>query len=172
MGGLGFDEELVDREAVGLREDIEVDAEFDDREEVQGLLGTHRKRVAQDAVGAADLVVERDRFALGEEGAGVLLVLDDLLDDAVEAADDFLLGFAEGGLVRDLEKIPHRLGPLPVQAADGEADFVHRVDDLVDLVAHHQRRQVEHGRGTHAGADIRGARGEIAEVGVEREIER
>ena len=172
MSGLGFDKKLVDGKTVGLRKNIEVDAEFDHRKKVQGLLGTHRKGVAQDAIGAANLVVECDRFALGEKGAGVLLVLDDLLDDTVEAADDFLLGLAERGLVRDLKKIPHRLGSLTMESTNGESDFVHRVDDFIDLVTHHERRKVQHGRGAHAGANIRGAGGEITEVGIKSEIQR
>ena len=57
-------------------------------------------------------------------------------------------------------------------AAHGEADLAHRLEDLADLVAKDQRRQVEHGGGAHAGADIRGAGGEVTEMGVEREIER
>ena len=110
--------------------------------------------MAEEAIGAADLVVERDGLALCKERPGILLMLDDLLDDAVQASNDLLLGLAEGCLVGDLKKITHRLGAFAMETTDGKSDFVHGIDDLVDLVAHHKAGQVEHGRGAHAGADI------------------
>jgi hypothetical protein len=49
--------------------------------------------VAEDAVGASDLVEEHVGPPFEEGLAGVLLVLDDLLDDFNQAVDDFFLGF-------------------------------------------------------------------------------
>ena len=171
MCRLRFDKKLIHRKPVGVGKDGEVDAEFDNRKKIQGLLGTDRVGVAEKAVGAADLVVERDGLALCKERPGILLMLDDLLDDAVQASNDLLLGLAEGRLVGDLKKITHRLGAFAMETTDGESDFVHGIDDLVDLVAHHKTGQVQHGRRAHAGADIRGACGEVAEVRAEGEFQ-
>ena len=85
--------------------------------------------------------------------------------------DDFLLLLAERGLIGDLEEIAERFRALAVEPADGEADFVHGLDDLVDLLGEHERRQMDHRRGAHAGADVRRAGGEIAELRVKGEVE-
>ena len=81
------------------------------------------------------------------------------------------LGLAEGHLVGNLEKVAERLGALAVEAAHGQADLVHRFDDLRDLVVEHERGQVHHGGGAHAGADVGRARGEIADLRREGEVE-
>ena len=57
MGGLGFDKKLIHWKAVGIGEDGEVYAEFDNRKEIQGFLGTDGVGVAEETISAANLVV-------------------------------------------------------------------------------------------------------------------
>ncbi len=77
----------------------------------------------------------------------------------------------ERGLVRDLKKIPHRLGAFSVKTANGETDLVHRLNDLVDHLAQDKTGKMQHGRGPHAGADVGRAGGQITEPRVVGEIE-
>ena len=77
----------------------------------------------------------------------------------------------EGVLVGDLEEVGEGFGAFAIEAADGEADFVDGLDDLVDLVAEDERGEVEHGAGAHAGAEIGGAGGEVAETFVPGEAD-
>ena len=81
------------------------------------------------------------------------------------------LRLAEGHLVGNLEEVAERLGAFAVEAAHGQADLVHGLDDLGDLVVEHERGQVHHGRGAHAGADVGRAGGEVADLGREGEVE-
>ena len=172
VGRLGLDKEFVDLQAALGWKEAEIHAHLDEGEEVKCFFGRDRMRVAEDAVGPADLVEQGLRALLEEDLAGVLLVLEDLGDDAVQPGNDLLLGLAEGGLVGDLEEIPHRLGPLAMEPADGQADLVDRVDDLVHLLGHDEAREVHHGACAHPGADIGGAGGEVAQLVVESEVER
>ena len=73
---------------------------------------------------------------------------------------------AERDLVADLVEIAHRLRAFAVQAADGQADLLQAAEDLFDLPRDDQRRQVQHHAHAHAGADVRGAGGQIAEAVV------
>ena len=56
--------------------------------------------------------------------AGIVLEFDELADDFEKAVEDLAFGFAEGGLVGDLEKITEGLGSFSVEAADGEAELI------------------------------------------------
>jgi hypothetical protein len=98
-------------------------------------------------------------------------VLDDRLQHAVQAADDLLLGLAEGGLVGNLEYAPACIRAFAEEAAHHHAELVHGADDLLHLVRNHQRRQVHHRRGAHRGAKIRRAGREVAERRGERIVE-
>jgi len=120
---------------------------------------------------AAHLVGNHPALVLKHFLARVFLVFDDLLDHLREPVDDVGLRFAEGHLVGNLEEVAERLGAFAVEAADGEADLVHGFDDLGDLVVEHEGGQVHHGGGAHAGADVGGAGGEVADLGREGEIE-
>ena len=122
--------------------------------------------MAEDPVGAADLVEKHIGAPLKERLAGVLLVLDDLLDDFDQTVDDFLLGLAEGGLIGNLEEVSEGFGALAVKSAHSQTDFADGIDDLVDLFGEHEGGKVDHGRGAQAGADIGRAGGEVAEIRV------
>ena len=74
-------------------------------------------------------------------------------------------------LVGDLVEVAHRLAALAVQAADGQVDLVQRLEDLLDLLGQHQRRQVQHHADADAGADVRRAGGEVAELFAEGEAD-
>ena len=80
------------------------------------------------------------------------------------------LAFAQRHLVGNLENIAQRLGALAVKPAHGQAELVHRLDDRIDLLRQHQSRQVQHRAHADARAEIRRARGQIAEFLAERVI--
>ena len=67
--------------------------------------------------------------------------------------------------------VAESLGAFAVEAADGQAQLVDGLDDLIDLLAEDQAGQVEHGGGAHPGADVGGAGGEIAEGRGEGELD-
>jgi hypothetical protein len=65
-------------------------------------------------------------------------------------------------------KVAERPRPLAVQPADRQVDLLQRPEHLVDLLGQAERRQVQHDAGPHPGADVRRARGQVPELGVER----
>ena len=87
--------------------------------------------------------------------------------DVADLLDQLRFAPAERDLVADLVEVAHRLRAFAVQAADGQADLLQAAEDLVDLPRDHQRRQVQHHAHAHAGADVGGAGGQIAELVVE-----
>gem|GEM_PF-3784864 len=166
VGRLGGHEKFVHRQLGGFREKPEIGPEFHHGEEVKGFFRGDGPCVAEDPVGAADLIEKHVGPPFEKHLAGVLLVLDDLLDDFEQAVDDFLLRFAEGGLIGDLEKVAEGFGALAVKSAHRQTDFADRIDDLVNLFGEHEGGKVDHGRGAQAGADIGRAGGEVAEIRV------
>ncbi len=66
-----------------------------------------------------------------------------------------------------------------MQAADGQAKLVDRLDDLVNLLAQDQPWQVQHRADANTGAEVGGAGGQVAaslaegvvEVGLQRGVE-
>ena len=118
--------------------------------------------VGEDAVRAADVVVDHLRFAFHQLDAGVLLVINDLQQHLVEPLDDVALGLAEGHLVGNLKDVAQRLGAFPVKPAHGKAELVDGLNDLVDLFTQHQPRQVQHRAHANAGAQVGGAGSEVA----------
>ena len=81
--------------------------------------------------------------------------------------DQFLFAAAQGDLVADLVEIAHRLRAFAVQAADRQADLLQAAEDLLDLPRDDQGRQVQHHAHPHAGADVGGAGGQVAQPLVE-----
>ena len=79
--------------------------------------------------------------------------------------------FAQGHLVGNLEDIAQRLGAFAVKSAHGQAEFVDRVNDRVDLLGQNQPRQMQHGADADAGAEVGRAGGQVAEFGSEGVIE-
>ena len=55
----------------------------------------------------------------------------------------------QGALVGDLEEVTEGLGALAVEAAHREPDLGGGLEDLLDLLRHHQRREVDHHRDPH-----------------------
>ena len=94
------------------------------------------------------------------------LVVDEHRHDVGHLFGELVFALAERDLVADLVEIALGLRAFAVQAADGEVDFLQAAEDLVDLPRDHQGRQVEHHAHAQAGADVRGAGGEVAEAVV------
>ena len=117
------------------------------------------------------MIAQHTGFFLDELLAGVIFQFRQLADHFDQAIQNLSLRFAQRGLVRNLEKVAEGLGALAIQPVDGEAELIDRFDDLVDLFAQNEAGKVEHGGGAHAGSDISGAGGEVAEGGGKRELE-
>ena len=118
--------------------------------------------VGEDAVRAADVVVDHLRFAFHQLDAGVLLVVNDLRHSTLLSRSTMSLGLTAGHLVGNPKDVAQRLGAFPVKPAHGKTQLVDGLDDLVDLLAQHQPRQVQHRAHANAGAEVGGAGGEVA----------
>ena len=167
MGGLNFEKEHVEEATVAVGDDIEVGTEAEEGEEVEGFLGAENVGMAEDGVGATDLVPEVRWAILFELGPCHVFRTNHAFDDFFDLGDDFGLFFSQGVLVGDLEEVAEGFGAFTIETADGEADFADGFDDLADLVGEDEGGEVEHDRGAHAGAEVGGAGGEVAEAGAE-----
>src|SRR4030095_1271065 len=130
MRRLCLDEQFVDLQPLMFWECTEVHSKLDNRQEVERFLGWHGMRVSENAIGTTDLVAKRARFSLEQSLARVVFLINDRLDDFGQTIDDIFFFFTERGLIGNLKKIAHGLGPFAVKAAHGEADFADRLDDL------------------------------------------
>ena len=167
VGGLNFEKEHVEEAAVAVGDDVEIGAEAEEGEEIEGFLGAENVGMAEDGVGATDLVPEVRWAILFELGPCHVFRTNHAFDDFFDLGDDFGLFFSEGVLVGDLEEVAEGFGAFAIEAADGEADFADGFHDLTDLVGEDEGGQVKHDRGAHAGAEVGGAGGEVAEAGTE-----
>jgi len=124
VGGLGGNEEGIEFgfEAGGKKG--EIGGESQEAEQIEGFFGGDGVGVKDDAIGATDLIAEHAGFFLDQFLAGVVLEFDELADDFEEAVEDLAFGFAEGGLVGDLEEIAEGFGSFSVEATNGEAELV------------------------------------------------
>ena len=95
----------------------------------------------------------------------LIVVLDDGLEDAGEALEDFLFGFTEGRLIRDLKNAAAGVGAFAKEAAHDHAELIHGADDFLHLAGDDERGQVHHRGSAHAGAEVGGASREVAERG-------
>ena len=95
--------------------------------------------MTEESEGATDLITQGCRIVAQKLLPCILLVIDDLLDDFLEASDDLEFPITEGRLVRDLKEISKGLGPLPIESAYREPDLVHRLNHLIHLIAQHKR---------------------------------
>jgi len=98
-------------------------------------------------------------------------MLDDLKQNFVKALDDVCLLFAQGHLIGNLKDVAKGFSAFAVKAADGKAEFVDALDDLVDLLGEDQAGQVQHGADANAGTNISRARRQVAEIVAESVIE-
>ena len=166
MGWLDFDEQVIDEQAVTWVEQGQVLTEAKHGEEIQGFFGFDGMGVAKDAIGATEVIAQFVGARLQEFLSGVVFALDDLFDDLFQTRDDFPFSFAEGILVTDLKEVGEGFGAFAVDAANGEADAIGGVDDLIDLFTEHQSGKVHHGGGAQAGTEVGRAGGEVAEFVV------
>ena len=123
-------------------------------------------RIPQNGEGTPDLIAQHGLVVFLELGACRHFGTDDAFDDLFDLGDDFRLRLAQGVLVRDLEQVAQSFGAFSVEAAHGQADLANGFDHRVDLLGEHQSRKMQHDGGAHAGAEIGGAGGEVAELGV------
>ena len=124
VGGLGGNEEGIEFGFEAGGEEGEIGGESQEAEQIEGFFGGDGVGVKDDAVGATDLIAEHAGFFLDQFLAGVVLEFDELADDFEEAVEDLAFGFAEGGLVGDLEEIAEGFGAFSVEATNGEAELV------------------------------------------------
>ena len=127
--------------------------------------------VGKGPVSAADVVEDHLRLLFQQRPARVFFVLDELREDFIEPLDNIGFGLAKSHLIGNLKHIAERLGAFAVKPAHGQAQFVDRLNDLVDLLGQHQGRQVEHRAHTDARAEVGRAGSQVTEVGREGVIE-
>jgi hypothetical protein len=152
VGGLDFEKEHVEEAAVAVGDDVEIGAEAEEGEEIEGFLGAKNVGMAEDGVGATDLVPEVRWAIFFELGPCHVFRTNNAFDDFFDLGDDFGLFFSQSVLVGDLEKVAEGFGAFTIEAADGEADFADGFDDLADLVGEDEGGEMKHDRGAHAGA--------------------
>lgn len=162
---------LIDDRPAAIGEESHIDAQTQQGKEIEGFLGRNRVRIAKDSVGAADLVDDEPRPLLHQLLPGILLVLDHLCDHLMHPLEDLLLAFSKRHLIRNLEEISQRLGPLPVETPHGEADPVDRLYDLADLLAKDEPGEMHHRRRPQSRADVGRTGGEVAQLGGKGELE-
>ena len=90
-------------------------------------------------------------------------MIDDRTQHTAEPLDDLFLGFAQGRLVGNLEDAAARIRTLAEETTHDHAELVHGADDFFHLVTDHECRQMHHRGGAHGGAEVGGARGEVAQ---------
>ena len=167
VGRLGVDEQLVDGGDLQIGDQAQIDAHPDAGEQVHGFFAADRLRRAEDAVGAADPIVQVLLALADQELAGPPFVVDQHGHDIGDLRDQLLFAAAERDLVADLVEVAHGLRAFAVEPADGQADLVQAAEHLFDLPRDDQCRQVQHHADPHAGADVGGAGGQVAPALVE-----
>src|SRR5947209_14846965 len=105
MGGLGIDEQFINRQATIFGESTKVHAELDDGEKVERLFRGHGVGISQNAVSATDLIPQGVRLLLNQDLPRVVLLLDDRLDHFAESRDNLVFLFAERGLIGNLKEV-------------------------------------------------------------------
>src|SRR5256885_4928485 len=164
MCRLGFNEQLVDLQALMFWECAEVHSQFDHRKQIERFLRWHCMGVGEDAIGATDLVAKRAWLSLKQSLPRVMFLIDNRFDDFTQTIDDLFLFFSERGLIRNLEKIPHRFGAFTVKAADGKTDLANCLDDLVNQLAEDKSGKMQHRRRAHTGANVGRTSGQISKA--------
>src|SRR2546427_8167781 len=133
MRRLSQDEQLIRQRSFDSGEQPQIDAQPHQREEVHGFLGRNNVRVGEDAVGAANVVVNHFRFLFQKHGTGVFFVLDDLQKDFFQTLNNGGFRFAEGHLVGNLENVAQRFRSFALETPNRQAQFVYRFNYFVDL---------------------------------------
>ena len=134
---------------------------------VQGFLGVDQVRVAQDPIGPANLVGDHVGVVFEQFFARILLVGRHLRDHAFKAADDGFLGLTKCRLIGNLIKVAERFGAFAIDSAHSETDFIDRLQHLTDLIAEHERGQMQHRRCTQSRAEVGRTRGEVTKLRIE-----
>ena len=68
---------------------------------------------------------------------------------AVQAVDDRSFRFPQSLLIGNLENAAIGIRTLAEQAAYGYPQLIHRIDNLVHVLGHHQTREMHHRRSPH-----------------------
>ena len=132
-------------------------------EHVHGFGAGEQPGVPEDAERTGQPIHELVAFVQDELAAGVPLLLDEVLDPIPEVLEDVVLPEPQRLLVGDLVDVAGGLGALPQPPADREAVLVEGARDLVHLRREAEAREMDHGGGAQAGADVRGTGGQVAE---------
>ena len=134
MSGLSVDKELVDCGDLEILDESQVDAHADAREQVHCLFTANSLSVAEDSVGATDLVVKVLLAFADEEFTGLAFVVDDDGNDVADFFDEFFFGATECDMVANLIEVAHGLRASSVQTSHGEADFLQAAEDFLNLL--------------------------------------
>lgn len=96
------------------------------------------------------------------------LELDQLLDPVVELKVDLTLGDAETALVRDVVHAALRFGVLTVDPTDRKSEISAH---FLEVRLGRKLRDLDVNRGAHASAEVGRARGQVAKLRIERELD-
>jgi len=167
VGGLGEDGEGIERRQGDPEVQSQMEPQSQAREERHGLLESDLPGVLEYPQRAEHRVFGLDpprRFMDPLTGLG--LVFHQAQGDLLHEPDQALLVFSQGRGVRYLEDVPQRLGPFPVEPAGSQSQTAQPLQDVVDLVGHHERGKVQQRRSAESGPAVGGAGGEEPEGGV------
>ena len=98
--------------------------------------------IGENSVSAPDMVIYGLGFLLQQGTPSVFFVLDNLIKHFFEPLDDGAFRLTECHLVGHLEDISKGLSAFAVETAHRQAEFIHRLDDRVDLLRQHKARQM------------------------------
>ena len=90
-------------------------------------------------------------------------IFNDARNDVPNLVENLYLALAQRHLVGDLVEISRGPAAFSIQAPHGQVDFLERPKDLLDVLDHHQRGQVQHDARAHARADVGRAGRQVAE---------
>src|SRR5215212_2832640 len=164
MRRLAENQELVEGVYTQASDQFQTDGQSYPAEVVHCLVEGEAAGISKGAVSSPELVFDNISRLTKQYPPRLLLPLDHVSHDSHQLVEELLLRLPERGLVRDLEEVAHHLTPLAVQPAIGEAHLLQSGQHLSDLFREHEARQMDQHRRAHAGACVRRAGGEIAEL--------
>ena len=91
--------------------------------------------------------------------------------DAVQMIQEIFLTLSQGGLVRYLEEVPHKLGTFAVQTARGEPDLGDPPQRPLDFLRQHEAWKMKQRRCSQSCADVGGTGSQETEFVVIGQLE-
>ena len=138
---------------------------------MHGLFAGNLLCILQQSISSADLIEQVVIAVFNKHVTSFTFVTNHRGHDGTDMLHQRLFGFAECDLIANLIEVSHGLRAFPVQASDGEVDFLQAIKNLVNLSRDYECRKMQHNANTHAGSNIGGASGQVTKVWVERVVQ-